>query len=107
MSFIYIGSLAPTNVKAKVLTADSVEVTWDQSSDFTGYFVSCTSTASYAGAKNATLKGGETTCYTLTNLVENTPYDIIVQGFSTDGRKSDHSDEISIITQKAGMYIHA
>ena len=106
MSFICVGSLAPTNVKATVLTPNSVEVTWDQSSDFTGYFVSCTSTASYAGAKNATLKSNEITSYTLTDLVENTPYDIIVQGVSKDGRKSDDSDKISIITQKAGTYVH-
>ena len=90
-----------------MLTADSVEVTWDQSSDFTGYFLSCTSTASYAGAKNATLKGNEITSYTLTNLVENTPYDIIVQGITRDGRKSDYSTEVSIITQKAGKYIRS
>ena len=88
-----------------MLTADSVEVTWDHSSDFTGYFVSCTSTASYAGAKNATLKGDEIKSCTLTNLVGNTPYDIIVQGITRDGIKSDHSDEISITTQKAGTYI--
>ena len=105
MSFIYVGSLAPTNVKATVLTPHSAEVTWDQSSDFIGYFVLCTSTASYAGAKNATLKGSETTCYTLTNLVENTPYDITVQGVSKDGRKSDHGTKVSIITQKAGKYL--
>ena len=104
MSFIRIGSLAPTNVKATVLTPNSIEVTWDQSSDFTGYFVACTSPASYAGAKNAILKGNETTKCTLTNLVENTPYDIVVQGISKDGRKSDHSTKQSVITQKAGMY---
>ena len=89
-----------------MLTADSVEITWDQSSDFTGYFVSCTSKASYAGAKNAILKGDEITSHTLTNLVENTPYDIIVQGISKDGRKSDSSDEIPIVTQKAGTYAY-
>ena len=89
-----------------MLTADSVEVTWDQSSDFTGYFVSCTSTASYAGAKNATLKGNEIKSCTFTKLVENTPYDIIVQGITRDGRKSDHSTEVSIMTPKDGMYVH-
>ena len=90
-----------------MLTPNSIEVTWDQSYDFTGYFVSCASKASYAGAKNATLKGDEIRNYTLTNLVENTPYDITVQGLTRDGRKSDHSDEISIITQKAGTYVHS
>ena len=95
---------APTNVKAEVLKSDTVEVAWDQSSEVTGYLISYISTASYAGGKNAIVHGGDTTSYTLTNLVENTPYDITVQSLITrDGRKSDHSAEVSIITQKAGM----
>ena len=107
MSLIYIGVPAPTNVKATVLTSTphSVEVTWDQSSDFTGYLVSCISTASYAGAKIEIVKGGDTTSHTLTNLVENTPYNITVQGLTKDGTKSDYSTKVSISTGKAGMYI--
>ena len=89
-------------MNAKVLTPNSVEVTWDQSSDVTGYFISCTSTASYAGVKNVMVNRGDATSHTFTNLVENTPYDITVQGITRDGRKSDHSDIESIITQKAG-----
>ena len=95
---------APTNVKATVLTPRCVEVTWDQSSDVTGYFVSCTSPASYAGAKNVIKNGGDATSHTLTDLVENTSYNIIVHGLTKDGRKSDHSTEVSIITQKAGNW---
>ena len=92
-----------TNVKATVLTTTSVEVTWDQSSGVTGYLISCNSPASYAGGKNMIANGGDTISYTLTNLVENTPYNITVQGLTSDSRKSDHSIEISITTQKAGM----
>ena len=94
---------APTNVKATVLTPNSVEVTWDQSSDVTGYLISCNSTTSYAGGKNKMVNGGDTTSYTLTDLVENTPYDITVQGIIVDGRKSDFSTDVSILTQKAGQ----
>ena len=94
---------APTNVNAKVLTPNSVEVTWDQSPEVTGYFISCTSTALYAGVKNAIVHGGDTTSHILTKLVENTPYEISVQGLTSDGRKSDPSTGESIITQKAGM----
>ena len=104
MSLIYIGSPAPTNARATVLTPNSVEVTWDQSPDVTGYFISCASPASYAGAKNEMVKGGDTTSFILTKLVENTPYDITVQGLNRDGRKSQCSDEISITTQKSGMH---
>ena len=89
-----------------MLTPNSVKVTWDESSDVTGYFISCTCTspASYAGAKNVIKDGDDATSYTLTDLVENTPYDITVQGLTKDGRKSDYSTEVSIITQKAGKW---
>ena len=101
---INVGLPAPTNVKARVLTPNHVEVTWDQSPDHavTGYLISCTSTASYAGAKNVILNGSDTTSHTLTNLVENTPYVITVQGLTKDGVNSDHSPDLSIITNKAG-----
>ena len=76
---MHIGLPAPTNVKATVLTPNSVDVTWDQSPDVTGYLISCTTAASYAGGKNVIVNGGDTTSYTITDLVENTPYDITVQ----------------------------
>ena len=85
-----------------MLTADSVEVTWDRSSDFTGYLVSCTSPASYAGAKSSIVNGGDTTSHILANLVENTLYVITVQGFTRDGRKSPCSDEVKAETFTAG-----
>ena len=85
-----------------MITPNSIEVTWDQLCDVTGYIISCT-TASYAGSKSVIWNGGDTTSCTLTNLVENTPYDITVQGLTRDGRKSEHSTEVSITTQKAGQ----
>ena len=48
--------------------------------------------------------GGDTTSHELTKLVENTPYEISVQGLTSDGRKSDPSKGESIITQKAGRW---
>ena len=107
MSLMYVhpvGLLAPTNVKAAVLTYNSVEVTWDQSPDVSDYLISCTSPASYAGAKTVIKNGGDTTSHTLTNLVENTIYDITVQGLTRDGRKSDHSTKVTVITLKAGKW---
>ena len=85
-----------------MLTADSVEVTWDRSSDFTGYLVSCTSPASYAGAKNQIVNGGDTTSHILKNLVQSTPYVITVQGLTRDGRKSLCSNEVKVETFTAG-----
>ena len=99
---MYIGLPAPTNVKATVLTPNSVEVTWEQLPDVSDYLVSCTSPASYAGNKSMMVNGSGTTSYTLTDLVENTAYVITVQGLTKDGRKSDHSVEIPITTEKAG-----
>ena len=94
---------APTNVNATVLTPNSVAVTWDKSSGVTGYLISCISPVSYAGNRNVMVNDGDITSYTLTKLVENTPYDITIQGVTRDGRKSDHSTEVlSIKTQKVG-----
>ena len=97
---------APTNVKAAMLRTNSVEVTWDQSPDFTGYFISCTSTLSYAGVKNVIVHGGDVTSHALTNLVENTPYDITVQGLTKDGGRSLCSNKVSVKTSTVGkLYI--
>ena len=98
---MYIGLSAPTNFKLAKLTPHEVEVTWDQLLGATGYFISYTSPASYAGGKT-TVVNVDTTSHTLTNLVENTPYHITVQGLNRDGRKSDHSIKVSVTTQKAG-----
>ena len=99
---MYVGLPAPTNVNATVLTPNTVEVTWDQSPDVTGYLISCTSSASYASGKSVRVTGGDTTIHTLTDLVENTPYDIHLHGLTSKGRKSDCSTKVPIITQKAG-----
>ena len=101
-NIVTIGIPAPTNVKATVLAPNSVEVTWDQSPGVTGYLISCTSPALFAGDKKRIVNGGDTTSYTLTDLVENTTYDITVQGIIVHGKKSDYSTEVSIKTQKSG-----
>ena len=85
-----------------MVTSNTVEVTWDQSLHVSDYLISCTSPATYAGGRNVMVKGGDTTSKTLTNLVENTLYVITVQGLTSDGRKSDHSIEVKITTQKDG-----
>ena len=100
--YIHVDLPAPTNVKATVLCANSVEVTWDQPSGVSGYLISCTSLVSYAGNKNVMVNGGNTTSYSLTNLVENTPYNITVQGLTKNGRESEHSNVVSIKTATTG-----
>ena len=99
MLLMYIGLVAPNNVKASVLTPNSVEVTWDQSPDAACYFISCTSPASYAGNKNAV---DSSTSHIFTDLVENTPYVITVQGLTKDGKKSPCSDKVSVKTSTTG-----
>ena len=93
---------APTNVKATVLTPNSVEVTWDHLLEATGYLISCTSPASYAGGKSVIVNGGDNTSHTIAKLVENTPYDITVRGLTGDGRKSLCSKKTSVKTSTAG-----
>ena len=102
--YLHIGISAPTNVKAMVLTPGSVKVTWDQLCGVTGYLISCTSPAPYAGNKNVIVNDYDTTSHTLTNLVENTPYVITVQGLTKDGSKSPCSNEVSFTTSTAGKW---
>ena len=99
---INVGFPAPTNVKATVLTPNSIEVTWDQSPDVTGYLISCTSPASYAGNRNVIENSGNTTSHTFNDLVENTPYNITVQGLTKHGNKSPYSNQVSVKTSTTG-----
>ena len=94
MSLLYIVLCAPTNVRTGAVTHDSVEVTWDQSTGATDYVISYTTT----GHPTVTVNVGDTTSHTLTNLMENTPYDITVQGRTSDGRQGDTSTVVSITT---------
>ena len=106
---MYIGLPAPTNVRATVLSHCSVEVTWDELSDATEYIISYSTTASNINDGNVTVKGGSTTCHTLTNLEGNTPYIITVQATASDSRKSALSSEVTLVTHPAGKsyaYIH-
>ena len=98
---IYVGLPAPTNVRATVLSHCSVEVTWDELSDATEYILSYSTTASNINDGNVTVKGGSTTCHTLTNLERNTPYIITVQATVSDSRKSALSSKVSIRTGKS------
>ena len=99
---MYIGLPAPKNVKATVLSHSSVEVTWDQLSDATKYTISYSTTASRISGRSVTVKGGSTTSCNIKNLEVNTPYIITVQATTSDGRKSDLSSEVSVITNVAG-----
>ena len=104
---IHVDLPAPNNVRAKVLSHSSVEVTWDQLPDATEYIMSYSTTASHNSDKSVTVKGGCTKNHTLTNLEENTPYIITVQATASGGRKSEISSEVSVTTHAAGkLAIH-
>ena len=79
-----------------------MEVTWDELSDATEYIISYSTTASNINGGNVIVKGGNTTCHTLTNLEGNTPYIITVQATASDSRKSALSGEVSLVTHAAG-----
>ena len=98
---MYIGLPAPTTVRATVLSHCSVKVTWDELSDASEYIISYSTTASNISDGNVTVKGGSTTCHTLTNLEGNTPYIITVQATASDSRKSALSSKVSIRTGKS------
>ena len=86
-----------------------MEVTWDELSDATEYIISYSTTASNINDGNVIVKGGSTTCHTVTNLEGNTPYIITVQATASDSRKSALSNEVVVVTHTAGKsytYIH-
>ena len=85
-----------------MLAPNNVEVTWDQSPEATGYLISCTSPASYAGNRYVAENSGNTTSHTFNDLVENTPYYITVQGLTRDGKKSPYSYKVSVKTTTKG-----
>ena len=87
-----------------MLTARSVEVTWDAfppSSGVTGYIISYTTTASYITGGSIPVGDVSATSYSLTNLEEGTTYTITVQATSSSGM-SDNSNEVSVTTDTAG-----
>ena len=97
---ISVALRAPSNVKHELVKSTSIEITWDRSDGATGYYISYTTTALRGGKKHEPVDAGNTTKYTLTNLVENTPYDITVQGYARYGRRSVKSAVVTIKTGK-------
>ena len=98
----------PNNVRATVLTPRSVRITWNPSSSLsnvTAYLITYTTSASYTSDGNLTVNGTDTASGTLTDLEENTLYDISVQSISVNGIISSESNEVSVTTYTDGMYI--
>ena len=106
MHIIYVDVEPPTNVRATVVTSRSTQITWEPSSSsnvtITGYLISYTTTAGYAGNGRVTVNGGSTTSGTLTNLEEDTLYTITVQATTSDNRMSANSNEVSVRTYTDG-----
>ena len=104
----FVDHSAPTNVRATAIAPHSVEVTWDNSSsDVTGYLISYSSATSDVTSGHM-LVDGDVTCYTLTNLEQDTQYTITVQAVTRDNAMSVQSDKVSVTTYKNGkrdMYI--
>ena len=103
---MYLGLSAPNNVRAKVLTPNSVEVTWDRISNAIQYTISYSTTTSHIGDGSVTVKGGSITSYILKNVEGNTPYIITVQATTSDNRKSPLSNEVSIRTGKCNITLY-
>ena len=93
---------APNNVRATVLSHSSVKITWDQLCDATQYIVSYSTIASHISGESVTVKDGNTSSYTLTNLEQNTTYTITMQAAASDGRMSALSSIVSVRTHAAG-----
>ena len=100
---MYVGTFAPTNVRAVVSTYRSIKITWDQSSlsDVTSYFISYAINAVYANNEIVIVSGADTTDSTLSNLEENTPYTITVQAIC-DFKRSANGEKVSVATYTDG-----
>ena len=102
---MYIGLLAPTNVRATMLTPRSVEVTWipSLSPGVTGYLISYTTDASYISMNNRSrsMAVGNTTVGTLIDLEEGTTYTIIVQATAGNDMSSNSNAEM-VTTETIG-----
>ena len=88
-----------------MLTSHSVRVTWNPSSllsNVTAYFITYTTNASYTSDGNLTVNGTDAASGILTDLEENTLYDITVQSISVNGIISSESNEVSVTTYTDG-----
>ena len=87
---------APTNVRTKEVTHDSVKVTWDRSAGATSYLISYTATDGTASSVDV----DDATSVTLKHLMAYTSYKITVQGCAENERKSNRSTAVSVKTGK-------
>jgi len=97
-------SIDPPNVRVTVATPRSIEVTWDPSLQLavaTGYLISYTTTAPYTSGGIVTVNDSNATNGTLTNLEENTSYNISVQAVVSNELRVS-SSEVSIMTWTDG-----
>ena len=97
----YLGPAATT--KALVITPRSVEIRWDKPSQscITGYLISYTTNASYTSGGNMTMNGS-TTNVTITNLEENTLYNITTQAISNRGISFRSNHYLLVVTLSDG-----
>ena len=95
--YVIIVDLPAPNITTGVVTHDSIEVKWNASAGATSYFISYNVTG---GTTLPPVNTGDVTSYTLTNLMVITSYEITVQGETTNGRKSNLSNKVSVITGK-------
>ena len=103
--YIYVGILAPTNVRAEALTSHSIEVRWDESSspDVTGYIITfATNDDLRTTGESVTVNGHSNTSGILSNLEKGTSYTITVQATASDNRMSGKSSEVLVATHTDG-----
>ena len=106
--YLYVAVLPPTNVRAIVATSRSILTIWEpsSSSNVTGYLISYTTTALYASGGNVAVNYGNATSCTLTNLEEDTLYNITVQATTNDNRMSANDNKLLVKTYTDGkLYI--
>ena len=87
-----------------MVTSRSIQITWEpsSSSDVVDYLISYTTTASHASGGNITVDGGSTTSDILTNLEEDSLYNITVQATTSNNVVSIPSNEVSVRTYTDG-----
>ena len=110
-SSLLVGVDPPNNVKATVLAAKIIEVSWDPfvSEEVTGYLITYSTTVVYARGDSITVHGNNASKLVLRNLEEDTLYSITIQSISSN-KVSGPSNVVSVITwtsSKHAIYVCA
>ena len=101
--FVVIVALpAPTGVNVKEVKSTAIKITWQPLAGASGYIISYNKTGSGSNGQNKQVVDNNTTHYDLTDLEENTSYDINVEGYTEDAGDGRRKNDRAMIKETTG-----